>query len=173
METDDGEGELNPLRGPWAALAARADRTPGGQAATRWGRSRASFLDWPLMRSAACTTRCHRGPPCPSSVNAFRLRFTSAPASNSSHAIVGSLSKAAMKSGLSRSMPLAASLRIAATSPVRAAQTRCPCGSFRRSSVDSENARHDAQTAAASRRAALLFMPAASTSVSRFSGLFR
>src|SRR5262245_40104438 len=53
-----------------------------------------------------------------------------------------------------RSMPLAASRRMAATSPVRAAQTRCPCGSLRRSSADGEKAPHDAQAAAASSRAA-------------------
>jgi hypothetical protein len=37
METSDREGELNPLRGPWAALAAPADGTPGRQEATRSG----------------------------------------------------------------------------------------------------------------------------------------
>lgn len=37
METNDGEGGLNPLRGPWAALAAPADGTPGGLAVTRSG----------------------------------------------------------------------------------------------------------------------------------------
>src|SRR5262245_24545656 len=47
---------------------------------------------------------------------------------------------------------------MAATSPVRAAQTRCPCGSFRRSSADGEKAPHDAQTAAASSRATRLSM---------------
>jgi len=35
METNDGEGELNPLRGPWAALAAPADVTSGRRRSSR------------------------------------------------------------------------------------------------------------------------------------------